>query len=93
MGGGLGMGGHPSGGISLDIQKLMEQQRMVQQARQSMNPQLPGRHPIVSSAPFGMPITGRMPLQAGVVPPTTAQQAAAGNPLLMQQLMQGGRGE
>ncbi|XP_046582774.1 LOW QUALITY PROTEIN: eukaryotic translation initiation factor 4E transporter-like [Haliotis rubra] len=82
---------------ALDMAKVLEQQQRIQQqqsaaaaaaARQVVNTPLAGRPVGVgSNAPFGIPITGRMPVQSNVAPPNV-HAAGAANALLMQQMMQ-----
>lgn len=78
--------------VNLDMAKLLEQQQQRLQQQQQQQRQLtPGSLPRSmgpGSNPYSVsPLPGRMPIQSGMMPPPVNVPP---NPLLVQQLMQGG---
>ena len=74
---------------SVDINKLLQLQ---QQRQLNTSPNFANRAPLTPTTPYGIPLTGRLPLASTpVVGPVSPQPLpTATNPFLVQQMMQTG---
>ena len=87
----LGGGGNPTTPVtgSVDLNKLLQLQ---QQRHMNTSPNLANRAPVTPTTPYGIPLTGRLPVvSTPVVAPVSPQTLqTATNPFFVQQMMQTG---